>query len=154
GRTPGRAPSRGRRSPAAGGSMSIAIPVRRARTAALLLAGALCAPALAASPLALDEALRIAEARSPQLAAQLAAAQAASALVPAAGKNPARQLFFGVENVPAEGPDRWSLSADPMTMKRVGVMQQFVRGAKREDRTAKASAESLREAALTEVQRA
>jgi outer membrane protein TolC len=134
--------------------MSIAVSVRRARIAASLLAGALCAPAFAASPLALDEALKIAAARSPQLAAQRAAAQSASALVPAAGENPDPQLFFGVENVPVEGADRGSLSADPMTMKRVGVMQQFVRSAKREDRTAKADAEARRESALVEVQRA
>ena len=134
--------------------MPIVLPIRRARILATLLAGALCLPALAATPLALDGALRIAEARSPQLAAQRAAAQAAAALVPAAGENPDPQLFFGVENVPAEGADRWSLSTDPMTMKRVGVSQQFVRAAKREDRAAKASADSLREAAFTEVQRA
>jgi outer membrane protein TolC len=134
--------------------MSIAVPVRHARIALLLLAGALCAPALAATPLALEEALGIAAARSPQLAAQGAAAQAATALVPAAGENPDPQLFFGVENVPVEGADRWSLSSDPMTMKRVGVMQQFVRAAKREDRVAKASAEARREGALADVQRA
>jgi outer membrane protein TolC len=134
--------------------MPNAVSVRRARIAASLLAGALCAPALAASPLALDEALKIAAARSPQLAAQRAAAASASALVPAAGENPDPQLFFGIENVPAEGADRWSLSADSMTMKRVGVMQQFVRAAKREDRAAKADADARRENALVDVQRA
>jgi outer membrane protein TolC len=133
--------------------MSITVLVRRARIAASLLAGALCAPAFAA-PLALDEALKIAEARSPQLAAQQASARAAAALVPAAGANPDPQLFFGVENVPAEGPNRWSLDADSMTMKRIGVMQQFVLPGKRGERTLKAEAESRREAAFVEVQRA
>ena len=102
----------------------------------------------------LDEALRIAESHSPQLAAQRAAFQSAEALVPAAGQNPDPRLIFGIENVPAEGGDRWSVTADFMTMRRVGVMQDFVRAEKREAREAKASAEALREGAMIEVQRA
>ncbi|HSN20212.1 MAG TPA: TolC family protein [Usitatibacter sp.] len=129
-------------------------PARTRRAIAALAFAALAAPALAAPALSLDEALKIAQARSPQLAAQQASARAAAALVPAAGENPDPQLFFGVENVPAQGPNRWSLDADSMTMKRVGVMQQFVRGEKREEREARADAESRREAALLEMQRA
>ena len=128
--------------------------IRRGAFPAIFLAAACCAPALAAPPLSLAEALAIAQARSPQLAAQAASARAAEALVPAAAENPDPQLFFGVENVPAEGGDRWSLSADSMTMKRVGVMQEFVRGEKREAREAKAAAEARREAAVVEMQRA
>jgi outer membrane protein TolC len=41
-----------------------------------------------------------------------------------------------------------------MTMRRVGVMQDFVRGAKRDSRSARQDAEARREAALTEMQRA
>lgn len=134
--------------------MFTSFTIRRARIPAALLAAALCAPAVAAPPLSLEAALEIAEARSPQLAAQHAAAQSAAALVPAAAENPDPQLFFGLENVPAEGGDRWSLKADAMTMKRVGVTQQFVRADKREEREAKASAESQREAAVVEMQRA
>ena len=102
----------------------------------------------------LDEALRVAESLSPQLAAQRAAFQSAEALVPAAGQNPDPKLIFGIENLPAEGGDRWSVTADFMTMRRVGVMQDFVRAEKREAREAKASAEALREGAMIEVQRA
>ena len=112
------------------------------------------APAHAAPPLSLAEALAIAQSRSPQLAAQQAAARSAEALVPAAGENPDPQLFFGLENVPAEGGDRWSVNADFMTMKRVGVMQQFVRSDKLEERSARALAESKRETAVVEMQRA
>ena len=104
--------------------------------------------------LTLDEALRIAETRSPQLAAQRAAAEAAGALIPAAGENPDPKLFFGVENLPTEGADRWSLSADFMTMRRVGVMQEFVRGEKRELRRTRAGSEAEREAAIVGMQRA
>ena len=116
-----------------------------------------CALALAppvCRALDLDETLRIAESHSPQLAAQRAAFQSAEALVPAAGQNPDPRLIFGIENVPADGADRWSVTADFMTMRRVGVMQDFVRAEKREAREAKASAEALREGAMIEVQRA
>ena len=128
--------------------------VRPAGIPALFLAAALAVPAFAAGPLSLAEALALAQARSPQLAAQAASAKAAEALVVPAGENPDPQLFFGVENVPAEGSNRWSLDADSMTMKRVGVMQEFVRREKRDERTAKAAAESQRESAIVEMQRA
>ena len=108
----------------------------------------------AAPPLTLDEALRLAEARSPQLAAQQASAAAAAALVPAAGQNPDPKLVAGIENLPVEGGDRWSLTRDSMTMRRVGVMQDFVRGSKREGREARAQAEAQREMAIVEMQRA
>jgi outer membrane protein TolC len=135
--------------------MSTAFPIRRARIPLALLAAALAwAPAFAAPPISLAEALAIAQFRSPQLAAQQASARAAEALVPAAGENPDPQLFFGLENVPAEGGDRWNVNADFMTMKRVGVMQQFVRSGKLEERSARAVAESRREAAVVEMQRA
>jgi len=108
----------------------------------------------AAPPLTLDEALRAAESRSPQLAAQRASAESAAALVPAAGENPDPKLFVGIENVPVEGADKWSLNADFMTMRRAGVSQDFVRGEKRESRQAKAAADAKREAAVLEMQRA
>ena len=107
-----------------------------------------------AQPLGLAEALRLAEARSPQLAAQRAAAEAASVLVPAARENPDPKLVAGIENVPVEGSDRWSLNADFMTMRRIGVMQEFVRGEKRDLRESRAAAEARRELAVLEMQRA
>jgi len=110
--------------------------------------------AFAASTLSLDEALRLAEARSPQLAAQAASAASAAALVPAAGQNPDPKLIAGVENLPVEGGDKWSLTRDFMTMRRVGVMQDFTRGSKLEARTARQDAEARREAAILEMQRA
>jgi outer membrane protein TolC len=107
-----------------------------------------------AQPLSLADALSLAESRSPQLAAQRAAAEAAAALVPAARENPDAKLIVGVDNLPVEGSDKWSLTADNMTMRRIGVMQDFVRGEKRELRETRASAEAQREAAMIEVQRA
>jgi len=87
-------------------------------------------PVHAGTTLTLDEALDIAESRSAQLAAQKASASAAAALIPAAGQNPDPKLIAGIENVPVEGGNAWSLNADGMTMRRVGVMQEFMRGAK------------------------
>ena len=107
-----------------------------------------------AAPLSLDEALRLAEARSPQLAAQAASVAAAAALIPAAGQNPDPRLVAGVENLPVEGGDKWSLTRDFMTMRKVGVMQDFTRASKRHGREARAEAEARREAALVEMQRA
>ena len=110
--------------------------------------------ALAAPPLALDEALAIAESRSAQLAAQKASAEAAAALVGPAGQNPDPKLIVGIENVPVEGGNAWSATADSMTMRRVGIMQDFMRGSKRDARSARQDAEARREAALIEMQRA
>jgi outer membrane protein TolC len=121
----------------------------RLAIAALALSGAAHAQVLG-----LADALRLAEERSPQLAAQRAAAEAAGALVPAAGENPDPKLLLGIENVPVEGGDRWSLTSDSMTMRRYGVMQDFVRAEKRELRQARAGAEARREVAMVEMQRA
>jgi outer membrane protein TolC len=129
------------------------VPQRLAR---ILVALALPIPALAASsaPLTLDEALRLAESRSTQLAAQRASAEASASLATTAGELPDPKLLVGVENVPVEGADRWSLTAEGMTMTRVGVMQDFVRGDRRELMSLRAQAEARREAALVDMQAA
>lgn len=108
----------------------------------------------AAPPLSLAEALKIAESRSAQLSAQRFAAEASASMAITAGENPDPKLLVGIENAPVEGPDKWSLTADGMTMRRVGVMQDFVRGEKRELMAARAQAEARREAALVDMQAA
>lgn len=126
----------------------------RFRSGSALVAATLFAAPLAsaADPLSLAEALRLAERRSPQIAAQQAAAQAMSELVPAARELPDPKLVAGFENVPIEGANKWSLTADGMTMRRVGVMQDFVRGEKLDAREAKAAADAKREAAMVQMQ--
>jgi outer membrane protein TolC len=109
-------------------------------------------PVLAAPPLALDEALARAERASPQLAAQRAAADSAAAMVGPAGQNPDPKLIVGLENVPVQGGDRWSLTGDSMTMRRIGVMQDFVRREKLDLREARAAAEARREQAMVSMQ--
>ena len=86
---------------------------------------------LVAVTTAADAALTYADAereavvRSSGLAARGNAVEAAEASRTAAGRLPDPRLLLGLENVPADGPDRGSLTADFMTMRRVGVMQEF-----------------------------
>ena len=89
-------------------------------------------------PLTLAEAQRLAVLQSEKLAASRHTRAAASELTPAAGQLADPVLQFGVDNVPVNGPDAFSVDADLMTMTRVGVMQEFTRGDKRRLRTERA----------------
>jgi len=97
---------------------------------------ALCASAAlgAETPLTLPEAQRLAIARSRQLVAQDAALTAARAMAVSAGQLPDPVATIGVNNLPVNGPDAWSLTRDFMTMTSVGIMQEFTRTEKREAR--------------------
>lgn len=97
--------------------------------------------------LSLPEALRLAQARSPQLAAQSAAISAAESLIVSAGQRPDPQLGIGVENLPVNGSDAFSVGRDFMTMRKIGISQQFTRTEKLHARGAKAVAERQREQA-------
>jgi outer membrane protein TolC len=108
---------------------------RLATLAAVLLAATYWPVALAtAAPLTLPEAQRIAVARSRQLAAQDSAVTAAREMVIAAGQLPDPVATVGVNNLPINGPDAFSLTRDFMTMTSVGVMQEITRAGKREAR--------------------
>jgi outer membrane protein TolC len=99
---------------------------------ALVLSSA-CARA-AEAPLTLAEAQRRAVDRSRQLAAQDSAVTASREMAVAAAQLPDPVATLGVNNLPINGPDAWSLSRDFMTMSSVGVMQEFTRAEKREAR--------------------
>lgn len=101
--------------------------------ACIALLASLAAPpsALAQAALTLAEAQRLAVARSQRLTAQDAMVTSAREMAVAAGQLPDPVLKLGVDNVPADGADRFSLGTDFMTMRRVGVMQEFTRGDKR-----------------------
>lgn len=116
----------------------------RLRTA--LAAVTLCAGAALAAepPLSLAEALRLAVARSPQLASQRAMVEAAREMAGPAGQLPDPKLKLGVENVPTDGADRWSLTRDFMTMSKVGLMQEFPREEKRQLRSRRAELDAER----------
>jgi outer membrane protein TolC len=123
------------------------------------LAAALGLSALAhAAPLTLDDALRLAQDRSRQLPAQDASAQAARQMAVASGQRPDPILQAGINNLPVNGADRFSLTHDFMTMRSIGVMQEFTRDGKLKARAARFEraadvAEAGRELVLANLQR-
>jgi len=113
-----------------------------------IIAAGLPPSALAAAPLSLAEALAIADRNSSLLAAQRSAITAAEENTASARELPDPKLKFGIENLPADGPDRYSLTRDFMTMRKIGVAQEFVRGEKREIKGRRAENELYREQAM------
>ena len=104
------------------------------RHAALLAAAiAICASALdcLAEPLSLPQAQGRALERSRQLNAHDASVASSLQMAHAAGQLPDPVLKLGLDNVPADGSDRFNLTRDFMTMRRVGVMQEVTRSEKR-----------------------
>ena len=101
-----------------------------------------------AAPLALSEALEIATRDSPLLSAQRSAVTAAEQSVIPARELPDPKLRAGIDNLPVNGPDRFSLERDFMTMRKIGVMQDFPRAIKRELRGQRAENELGREQAM------
>jgi outer membrane protein TolC len=103
--------------------------------------------------LSLAEALKIGEKISPRLTAQGAALAAANELVPRARELPDPKLRIGIDNLPVSGPDRYRWDADSMTMRRIGLMQEFPNGEKRQLRGQRAALERDVEAANLAAQR-
>ena len=138
--------------------MVFALPGRFARPLACfsigLVLGVPLARAASTEPLPLLEALRIGEKISPRLAAQGAALGAATELGPRARELPDPKLRFGVENLPVNGPDRFEYNSDFMTMRKIGVMQDFPNSEKRRLRGERAVLERDVEAANLDAQRA
>ncbi len=113
------------------------------RRAVIFLSVPLCCAAGSPQiPLALAEAIALAEQQSPELQARMAAREAAQLQVSPAGELPDPELIVAIDNVPSDGADAGSLSADFMTMRRVGWMQAFPRRAKRDARVALADADA------------
>jgi outer membrane protein TolC len=112
----------------------------------------------AAAALTLQEAQRLAVERSRQLVAQDSAVTAAREMAVSAGQLPDPVATVGINNLPINGPDQFSLTRDFMTMTSVGVMQEFTREAKREaraERFQRQAEESLAErvASVAAIQR-
>src|SRR3989441_10875001 len=105
-------------------------------------------------PLPLAEALKIGEKLPPRLIASGAALAAARELVPRAGELPDPKLRIGVDNLPVNGADRFRYDADFMTMRKIGVMQDFPNGEKRRLREERAALEREVETANLGAQRA
>ena len=112
--------------------------LRRLLAASAALPLFLGAAAHAQSPLTLDEALRASLEGQPSLSAYTRTARAFEEAAVAARQNPDFKLMAGIQNLPVTGDDAFSLSADFMTMRFVGLSRDQVRGSKR-----KAAAASL-----------
>ncbi len=106
-----------------------------------------------ATPLSLVEAQRRAALSAPPVAAQMAALDVARNMATGAAELADPKLILGLENVPLSGPDRFSTARDSMTMRRIGLMQEFARGNKRAARAERAQAEVAREQAMLELAR-
>lgn len=98
----------------------------------------------APQPLTLEKAQQQAVARSRQLTAQDLASAASREMAVAAGQLPDPVLKAGIDNLPVSGGDRFSLSNDFMTMRRIGVSQELTRADKRQWRFARFEREALK----------
>jgi len=120
----------------------------------LLLAAVMPAQA----QLSLPDVQRRAVERSRQVAAQDAAVTASREMAVAAAQLPDPVLKLGVDNLPINGPERFSLTRDFMTMRRIGLMQELTREKKRELRGQKFEREAdkstaEKDAAIAAIQR-
>lgn len=120
--------------------------MRDIRVRAAVAACVLALPA-AASALSFDEAQTLAQQQAPSLQAEAAKLQVARSDAVPAGELPDPKLLLGVQSVPIEGNDRWSLDRDGMTMSMVGLMQDVPNRDKRRARVEVANAAILRAAA-------
>jgi outer membrane protein TolC len=99
------------------------------------LAGAITFPgnvSSAETPLTLAEALHRAVERSRQTSAQDSAAAASREMALAAGQLPDPVLKLGIQDLPVDGSDRFSVARDSFTMRQISVMQEFTRAGKRQ----------------------
>ena len=88
--------------------------------------------------LTFNDALRIAQTQAPQIKAQEENISAAQSRLQPAGALPDPQLALGIQNLPIEGPDRYSVTSEAMTMRIISLMQAFPNGTKLNARTAAA----------------
>ncbi|MEO8136697.1 MAG: TolC family protein [Betaproteobacteria bacterium] len=96
------------------------------------------------SALTLAAAQRRAVERSGQMAAQDFAVASAREMAVAASQLPDPVVRIGIDNFPISGSDRFSLTREPMTMGRIGLMQELTSGDKRQVRAARFEREAER----------
>jgi cobalt-zinc-cadmium efflux system outer membrane protein len=126
-------------------------PPRSLRAAALAAALLIAALPARAAPLSLPQALDLAVQRSEAVRSARAGARSASEMARAAGQLPDPMLGVGIDNLPATGRDRLDPAAEDMTMKRIGLSQEWVPAEKRAAREAVASAMAARESVMEQV---
>ncbi|RJG07834.1 TolC family protein [Noviherbaspirillum cavernae] len=88
--------------------------------------------------LTLESALQLSLQHSALTKAADASVQASREMVAKSGQLPDPMLKVGIDNLPVNGPDRYSVDRDFMTMRRIGVEQQWVSSDKRAARTERA----------------
>jgi outer membrane protein, heavy metal efflux system len=98
-----------------------------------------------AAPLTLDQALGLAVQRSESTRSARAGALSASESARAAGQLPDPMLQAGIDNLPVQGAGAFGTASDSMTMKRIGISQEWLSSRKREARRAAAGAVAARE---------
>ncbi|ERJ40176.1 Heavy metal RND efflux outer membrane protein, CzcC family [Burkholderia sp. AU4i] len=101
--------------------------------AALLVAGVVHAQQ---APFTLDAALQSATDRSASMQAAQSSVRASSEAAVKAGQLPDPMLKAGIDNLPVNGPQRFTIGQDFMTMRRIGIEQEWVSGEKRQLRSA------------------
>jgi len=138
---------------------SIVSPLRPSRRSGAATAFAAATLALLVSttvsadepPFTLAEAQRAALLRSKQLEASQQGVRASKSLAVAAGERPDPVAKIGLENLPINGAERFSVQRDFMTMRSIGVMQEITRPSKLRARAAE-SEEAVRLAEAKQVQ--
>jgi outer membrane protein TolC len=83
------------------------------------------------TPVTLDAALRAATDHSTTMGAAQASVRASSEAAVRAGQLPDPTLKAGVDNLPVTGPQKYTIGQDFMTMRRIGIEQEWVSGDKR-----------------------
>jgi outer membrane protein TolC len=116
-----------------------AIPARK-RPVMLVVLLLLVSAGVGASPAALplNEALRLAASASAAAQATQATVAASQHAAVRAGQLPDPTLKLGIDNLPVSGPDKFRPNADFMTMRRIGIEQQWVSKDKRQVRSERA----------------
>jgi cobalt-zinc-cadmium efflux system outer membrane protein len=112
---------------------------------AVALTAALLPAFTQAAPLTLDQALDLAVQRSEATRSARAGASSAAESARAAGQLPDPTLQAGVDNLPVQGAGAFRTTSDSMTMKRIGISQEWLSSQKREARQAAAGAMAARE---------
>ncbi|WP_431020200.1 TolC family protein [Burkholderia cepacia] len=112
--------------------------------AALLVAGAAHAQQ---PPFTLDAALQSATDHSASMQSAQASVRASSEAAVKAGQLPDPMLKAGIDNLPVNGGQRFTVGQDFMTMRRIGIEQEWVSGDKRRLRSALANEQLGRERA-------
>lgn len=107
----------------------------------------------AATDLSFDAALRLAAERAPMLQARQSQVTASREEAVRAAALPDPQLKLGLANWPVTGTGAFDFRADDMTMKQVGLMQEFPARAKRQARQAVADRTVEQAQVLSETER-